>query len=439
MKPEVDPLIERVALARKPGALMAAWQAAWESNGFPGSPKKHPFAVVETHYRPFVRARVFFEGVRPGKPRRRYFFAQLFPDLAQAEARLAQARLHKEPRRTTGPSSFLVPEWCAVVWELPGGPKLRIVRSFMQRKAFRRTLDRMGVDVPLDKKFQLPQLLRYVPRKRAVFRWPVPGSSEVLFIKLYEPGGDQIAVHNLNWLRERATHLSFDSPEARQHFVRRRAVFMQGLEGEVLSSQLNASAQAKVFEVGRALASLHGLEPKLERTWSSLEELGALQRAMGDVEVGMPVEASQVTELVARLAHTQSSLKLGPGVPIHGNFFGDQVLVQEARGAAPPRVGIVDWDDLTLGDGEFDVGRMIAHIRYVHWQENRTGSKLLEEALLAGYRAGGGRLDARRLDWYVAVCLLMRAKISGLRKLAPGWHELAKRTLDESARVASQL
>jgi hypothetical protein len=124
--------------------------------------------------------------------------------------------------------------------------------------------------------------------------------------------------------------------------------------------------------------------------------------------------------------------------PIHGNLFGDQILHDET--AAPGRrVGFVDWDAWCHGDPHFDLGRLIAHATYAARLSRRPdeGLRSAAESLLDGYRqvAGAGAIDGARLAWQTAAALLLRAKISSLRKLAPGWPRHVALMVAEAERV----
>ena len=118
--------------------------------------------------------------------------------------------------------------------------------------------------------------------------------------------------------------------------------------------------------------------------------------------------------------------------PVHGNLFGDQILIEGNE------VAIVDWDDMALGDPMYDLGRLIAHIVFVSsaHPEARTALIAATETLLDGYRRESGMaLDRDRLRWQVAVALLMRAKISALRILSPRWIADIQDALSEASVV----
>ena len=139
---------------------------------------------------------------------------------------------------------------------------------------------------------------------------------------------------------------------------------------------------------------------------------------MSDIAQALPGLAPELRHVLDRIDRHMVRLAFDRQTPIHGNLFGDQILISGTQ------VAIVDWDDLTLGDPLFDVGRLIAHIAFASGAhpEARTALIAAVGTLLDVYiRESDTALDMDRLRWQVAIALLMRAKISALRILSPTW------------------
>jgi aminoglycoside phosphotransferase (APT) family kinase protein len=147
--------------------------------------------------------------------------------------------------------------------------------------------------------------------------------------------------------------------------------------------------------------------------------------------------AGRIGALVDRLGAAMPAGEEG-FAPIHGNLFGDQILHDPAaeRGR---RVGFVDWDAWCHGDPHFDLGRLMAHAVYAGRLGGRSGGSVAAAtgAVLAGYRQASGwdAVDRARLAWHMAAALLLRAKISSLRKLAPGWPRHVALMVEEAEHV----
>ena len=139
---------------------------------------------------------------------------------------------------------------------------------------------------------------------------------------------------------------------------------------------------------------------------------------MHDVQLILPALQPSIEALVTDLRSCARKLAFDQLAPIHANLFGDQILLDG------PNVGIVDWDDLRMGDPLYDVGRLLAHFRYVVLLENlqpTTVTRCIQTFLAAYEERSGGAVNSLRLAWHVAVALLLRAKISSLRPLPTDW------------------
>jgi Ser/Thr protein kinase RdoA (MazF antagonist) len=136
--------------------------------------------------------------------------------------------------------------------------------------------------------------------------------------------------------------------------------------------------------------------------------------------------------LIGRIEALHRHLPAGAETPVHGNLFGDQILITAYR------VGFVDWDDLCRGDPLFDPGRLIAHLIYLA-DERALDPAYMAPRLAALVRGCAGTMAGKamwtRLRWQIAVALLMRAKISALRPLGPDWVERIAAMAHEAGRV----
>jgi aminoglycoside phosphotransferase (APT) family kinase protein len=336
--------------------------------------------------------------------------------------------------KCVGPAVFLVEEWNAVAWALPNGPMLRAAKVLLDRRKFARFLAEAGLPgLPGGRMPRAPKLIRYVPRRRAVFR-----AQKALgrpYVKLYAPGRDQSAARNLALAADAASGAgAFAVPRLLAHVARRRALVMAEVPGRRLSD-LEGSDLAAFASAGRALAALHRSPIVPKASWSPDRELRALRAATRDLGIALPALRPRLDAAVARIERVRATLRFPSDRPIHGNMFGDQLLVSDDG-----EVSIVDWDDLCCGDPLFDVGRLAAHLHFVGRHESAS------EALIGAHARGAPAvwLDAPRLAWHVATAILLRAKISALRTLPPSWIAdverslaLAERVLDETARFVA--
>ena len=208
---------------------------------------------------------------------------------------------------------------------------------------------------------------------------------------------------------------------------------MEELPGCQLTAMIPTPEPDVFAAVGNALAGLHRSEIRPPASWSPGGELAALERAMADVRLALPTLDGAIQSLLQMIERRGTELHWDDRAPIHANLFGDQILVDETGD-----VGIVDWDDLCLGDPLFDVGRLIAHIIFVARRDRADSSRVIHsvQALLDSYaKETKAKLNWGRLSWQIAVALLFRAKISALRPLPTTWIEDIVASLAEANRV----
>lgn len=413
--PEHDPVYPNVLALRANGNLERELRKAW----FP-SEKKTPSIVRarirQTHYKPFSRARLVAEvelaWLPPGRDRQ-LLFINLYASSARAREKFAS---QKTGLPCHGPPVMLFGDYQAVAWALPNGPKLDSIGFCLDHAEFAQYLSQQTLEFSGS-----PRLVRYVPRKRALFH-----CAPAFYIKLYRRGENELAARNLARVNEAADRgvLQFQVPRLLRHDPLRRAIIMSDLPGTQLTRFF--ASEAALGQAGRALASLHlsGIQPAT--AWSAESECKALGRAMLDVKKALPALTESIDALLERIDAGRAELTFDETTPIHANLFGDQILF------ADDQIGIVDWDDLALGDPLYDVGRLAAHFIFL----SPHGSVDPLNAFLCAYGDASKRpLDLKRLRWHVAMALLMRAKISALRTLAPGWIEQVSRAAADAERV----
>lgn len=432
-----DSVYRAVVALRDGGELEGAIRRAWAR--VPGPAASLLGAkVLQTHYKPFARARLLVEalaktGGAAGKPKTQYLFVQIYPSAEEAAGRLAGDG-GKRPLRSIGPPAVLLDEWNAVVWSLPNGPRLRRVRACFGRKRFSKFQRKLGLDLgPYKSQGRRPQIIRYVPRRRALFRHQPP-AGKALYIKFYRPGGYRNPVENLGLLTALAErrNLGFMPPRLVAHSAEVRAAIVEEVPGVPMTTLFATPEPLAFAAVGRAIAGLHGCDLAPSLVWSPLAERRALDAAMADVTRALPALVPVVGHLLQRIDRLMSGVAFDQWTPVHGNLFGDQILVEGNE------VAIVDWDDLALGDPLFDLGRLIAHIAFASsaHPEARAALAAAAATLLDSYRCESGRaLDRDRLRWQIAVALLMRAKISALRILSPTWIADIRDVFDEASLV----
>ena len=311
---------------------------------------------------------------------------------------------------------FRVDPWNATAWVIPHVPQPAHLAELLEEEVL---ADLLGT---APDEIHGTELIRYVPMRRSLIR--TSARNRIHLVKTYARGAK--LGRALDGFRA-ARGLPFAVPRITAVDTERSTFAMTEVDGEELSSLLADPTHGPMAlrVTGEAMALLHGsgITPRgVRNARAEIDDLEDLLAA--DLAALEPRLADQIRALTGRLEAELPNLEPTNHVPIHGKFMGDQVLVDTTTRQA----AIVDWDDATCGDPHFDLGRLLAHLRFLG--EERGGAVDIEP-LLDGYRAAGGTIDFDRLRWHLAAGYLLRGKISLLRTLAPDWLDRLRSMADE--------
>ncbi len=430
-----DSVRESIFAAREPGLLLASLQEAWlqpspllDPDSIGNSKPPSDAHIRRVHYRPGKAGRLVVElsGVEARRQKKLgigsvYLALLIYPSLKQAEKRfrsLAEGPL----LRTPGPPLMLLPRFNAVATCLPNSPRLRKMRFLLQPKKFRALLEKHNL--PTDFCPQTPgqglQLVRLVPRKRAVFRYGT--LNQAFYIKFFTKDDHQQAAVDMRRMTElQLKHaLAFRVPTLLAHDAKAHVVVMDELPGEQVTKHYAERDPALWDRCGAGLASLHAVQlPQDAPVWTPTAELQAIEVGCRDMLRALPHLRPRIEQLLQRLHHHLAKVEVYEPRAIHANLFGDQMLDDGQQ------LSIVDWEDLCHGDPCFDVGRLGAHILACAVTSNfpldqaQRALVRIEQAHRNGL--GDNLLPPKRFAWYLVGALLLRAKIRSLRQLPPRW------------------
>ena len=207
-----------------------------------GPPTHVQLQQVQVHYKPFARARILVRAVIRTPEAGdagivQFLHLQTFLSRETALRRFVTASKAK-PRRCYGPPVILLEDLNTIAWALPNAPRLGPSQVCFGRKKFTRFLMENGYIDKDRPRERLPGMIRYVPRKRALFYFrPTRHQTTPFYLKFYLPGQDLIATENLASLtsaRDRGK-LAFTLPRLVFHSARRRAVAMEEIPGAKLT------------------------------------------------------------------------------------------------------------------------------------------------------------------------------------------------------------
>ncbi len=244
--------------------------------------------------------------------------------------------------------------------------------------------------------------LRYKPERRFVAR-VVPGGGGSALLKVYTPSGLRVALAGARAVNSRGC---LRVARLLGKSERRGALAFEWMGGEPLDDLLTRPEDcAAVERVGAALAGLHaqtaeGL-PRKDRQ-AEAKALASIARGLARIA---PREGARASSLAREIAHRLSQYE-ETCLPIHGDFYASQVLVE---GDA---VVVLDLDEAAVGDPVSDLGNFIAHLergRLCGHVRARPVEEL-RSALLEGYCQASGRpVKTALLAAHTAAALLKLA------------------------------
>jgi aminoglycoside phosphotransferase (APT) family kinase protein len=178
--------------------------------------------------------------------------------------------------------------------------------------------------------------------------------------------------------------------------------------GRPLDQTMPGSRTATALSrAAKCLARLHDSRLSLDRQLDVGCELVTVQRWAEVVAARMPELGETTLGLSQRLREVASQTAFELGVPIHKDLHYGHIV-------DGPRLGVLDFDEMRLGDPSFDLAHFCA---YLHLLGSRTGIpralvERLEQTFLTEYaRRSGWRRDERFACFAVYASLKIGAQL----------------------------
>lgn len=274
------------------------------------------------------------------------------------------------------------------------------------------------------------ELIRYKPERRCLVRgeyldpdWT--GGHRGFFARVY---GDSQGARTARWHRHfaRAGNRRLKIPTCLTDLPKSRVLLIKQISGLGLTSQLEDGGPALdefISKAAEGLAELH-LLPAPEDV-QPLRDRSQLSSALKGIEELGEIDRFAISSFGEELGH---SLPAATGQRLlHGDYYHDQVLVDADR-----RPGIIDLDQLALGDPAADVANFCAHLSQLALDGRLTWSRAahIESLFVERYQAASGQsLPERNFRWHLAVALLKLAPWP-FRRFQPDWPERTRQLFD---------
>lgn len=267
----------------------------------------------------------------------------------------------------------------------------------------------VGRNVPTGVVARAPELLAYVPGRRATLSVPP------YVVKAYATHGRFRAARQAMLLLGAGTGLPAPRPVA--SVVSHRLTVQRFVAGRPASRD---DALALAPAVRAVLDRLHASPHVAPARRDAFLQLRRARSAVEVVAAVLPESAPRAHRLLSRLAHDVPT-----GLPMvlsHGDFSIDQLLVTEDG-----RLVVTDVDNACRAPAALDVAGFAANL-----MSGRCGDADLADAVLEALVAFGGRPPA--LGWHYAAALLRRCD-RPFRRLKKGWPDKTVAILDHVERV----
>ena len=284
-----------------------------------------------------------------------------------------------------GPGRELFADQALTMACFPNDRSLKRLGSIFDEQARVTHLATLGL--PPDAKIEP---LRYRPERRFVGRVDWQGKA-VAVLKLHAPDAYQRAIGNASVA---VSGEALVVPRLLGAAERHGAVACEWLEGR--PAHIDPSTARRI---GAALAELHSQTIVDLAPLTPADQQASARAIAEDIAALLPALAERALALshrIAALLHADA-----PAVPLHGDCHIDQVL------DLGERIALVDFDEAALGPAAWDLGNLLAHLQLDAIAPSDLAS--FREALIDGYRLGGGLLRDTDLAAQTALALLRLA------------------------------
>jgi aminoglycoside phosphotransferase (APT) family kinase protein len=194
-------------------------------------------------------------------------------------------------------------------------------------------------------------------------------------------------------------------PRAIAYSETHRLLLLAPVAGVSLSTV--AQPENAFFRLGKALKSLHHINPPPSRARNTRLTPQAVTQASATISQARPDVADLVQRLTAQLITQYTH---GKRVFLHGDVHPKNIFLNEEN------LFLLDLDQAAMGTAAADLGSVIAGLYCDACTGSRTWheASVLKRALLAGY---GAQRHSHELRWHVAAALLQERALRSVTRI----------------------
>ena len=249
------------------------------------------------------------------------------------------------------------------------------------------------------------RVMRYRPGKRCTVRTEPVGRLDQRFVKFFaDDQGAAIQADSLRlWSAAINGDLEFAVAEPDHWDPATRALWQCSVPGSPVAPILFGPQGGDLaYRMGRALGSIPQSSVKPTRTFDFEVQMERTRRYATALCKRLPSAKESIEDLVLQLGRLKPSGRRAPQNPIHGSPHMHQWLIDQDR------LGLVDFDRMSIGDPELDAATFVAEMDYE--DPTKVPVKELNREFLDGYQDAAGALDpdlllSYRLQKHVAKAL----------------------------------
>ena len=236
------------------------------------------------------------------------------------------------------------------------------------------------------------QVLDHKAGKRALIRYelstPQQSTNLVIFGKIYSQLDQLMRVDQVMealWYDIYNTDKTCGIPQPLGVISALSMHLYRPADGDFLDTVLNGPAGARAMHgAARWLGTLHNHTLALTKRFDLANELKNLAAWTTLVGQTYPELAAPAHQLLACLQRQAQTITLDATTPIHKDFHYRHVLVNQLNGLG---VNVIDFDEMRLGDPNFDLAHFCANLHLLAYRQQRTPHHLrwLERRFLHSY------------------------------------------------------
>src|SRR5690606_7090338 len=204
---------------------------------------------------------------------------------------------------------------------------------------------------------------RHKPGRRAILRYDVEGSAPIWGKIFASKRGPRVHEITRKICDVRAFGPDVALPDPIAFVTDLRVLLQRSVPGRSIDERLFAGDEGLATTIAEAIHALHASGLDLGREHDLDKELSPLPQRVEDVGEMFPDLREASTDVHARLRDLAGTIEGWRSLPIHRDFYHDQVL------ADGDGLSVMDLDDAAMSEPAIDIANFAAHLDLLALQQ----------------------------------------------------------------------